>query len=179
MNHTKPTRTTILTAAFTSALMLGAVGLRVLRPVSTSVVDPALEALKTQRAELNEFNGLALNRANETRAAAEGRLWSTEKINQWRSSVPEGWRVQEVANIPAVFTTQRRFLVSHPAAAFRDWPAIVAFISDTAGRPALRIHSLTITAPPGAKRNFTQLQLLVGLAAIKPSPSASVADLAR
>jgi hypothetical protein len=177
MNN-NPTRGTLLLAILAVALLLGAIGLRIVRPISSNVSDPTLDALKAQRAELSEFTSLALNRSNELRAAAESRLWTPEKINAWRNSVPEGWRVQEVATTPAVFTAQRRFLLSHQAAAFHDWPAILAFVTETSERPALRLHSLVITAPQGSKRNFSQLQLLVSFTVAKvDSKPSSVATI--
>jgi hypothetical protein len=173
MNDQKITRTTLFIAAVAATLLVAAIGLRALRPIAGSVSDPTLDALKSQRAELASFTRLALDQATEKRLAAESRLWTSDKIDAWKADLPEGWKVQDVGAIPTVFTSQHRFLLNHSAAAFKDWPGIVAFISALAERPALRIHSLAITAPPGAKRNFSQLQLLISFTTskeLKPIP---------
>jgi hypothetical protein len=170
---TKPTRTTLFLATCAVFCVIAAAGLRTIRPINANLNDPTLDALNAQMRELAPFNTPALNRAKEVRAAAEEKLWTTEKLNAWRQTVPKEWRVQEAASVPAVFTTQRRFLLSSPAATFRAWPDIVAFLNATAESPAMRIHSLNITAPPGSKRAFTQLNMLIGFSSPKnPAKSA-------
>lgn len=173
MNDTKPSRGTLFLTFIGAAFVIAAVGLRTLRPITSSVNDPTLQTLNEQAAELAEFTSYALAKAQESRSAAEARLWTDAKLATWRSALPGGWRAQEITSIPAAFTTQRRFLLSNPAALFRDWPDIIRFLIETSDLPGVRIHSVGITAPAGAKRNFTQLQLLVGFS--MPKPAAPVA----
>lgn len=156
--------------AFVSGLLLaGAIGIRILRPVSAVINDPILNSLTTQAADLRQFDELALGRSVEQLNAAKDRLWTTEAVNELANRAnASGWRLQAIGSTDSVFTTDQRFLLRRTDLTFQSWPSLARFLSDTARAAGVRIESVTIEAQPGAKRAFTSLEAVLSLPQPKP-----------
>lgn len=165
MKSSRLSAATVFYLAFALFAIAAAVAIRYIRPVTTTTTDATLNSLTQQASDLRAFNDIELARSNELAESAKGRLWSDERLQAFADEArANGWIIQPVDYTEGVFTVSQRYLLRRTDTSFRSWPETLKFLTSACRKRGFGVHSLSIEADPGAKRQFKSISMLLTLA---------------
>ena len=159
-----------------SAAAIGAVATVALHRAPRDELDVEVSQLETELAALSKITPAATRHARELQAQSQRSLWSRERFERWKASIPPGWTLTELGDPETKSVTLRRFALERAQATFDDWSEITRVLEQIAGQPGLTLRSLTLASAPRPARVFRQVLAVATIAfplAPKSTPGAA------
>jgi hypothetical protein len=158
-------------------LLAGGIAWRAIVPAAKLVADEPLDQLRRETARLRVYDDVAAARARTTLAEMRERLWTPERLDQWRRSLPEHWTLQEAQPQENPSTITRRFVLTRRAATSRDWREIHALLTALNALPTSVVQRLRLSMMQPQSRQFDEIEVIIDLCFQKEPAPAAPAEL--
>jgi hypothetical protein len=145
------------------ALFGGGITWRAMVPAAKLVADEPLDQLRRETARLRVFDDEAASRARVALAAMRERLWTSERLEEWRRSLPGQWVLQEAQPQENSSTITRRFVLTRRAASSRDWNEIHTLLTAVNALPMAVVQRLKLSMMQPQSRQFDEIELILDL----------------
>jgi hypothetical protein len=157
MTTPKPFAIGVVVAALLAAA--GTQAVRSLYPPLRTTSNPTLDALRSQKAQMQDFTNARTAQIDAKIAELHRQLWTPQTFSLWqKNNIPDGWTIQDLGQTDAQHVLGRRFAFQRPNATDQQWNEILGVLKTLETTHCVNVQSATMAVRPGyaGSREFSQ-----------------------